>query len=88
MSRDDERMTLREITDVAIRVGFPVVLGISGWTFANLWDHEGRIKTLEVTIEQREIEIDRRLDKLDRSLERLVEAVQRIDRKLGGPEHD
>lgn len=38
-----------EALDMAIKVAFPVLLGVSGWAFATLRDHDQRIRTLEAT---------------------------------------
>ena len=34
--------------ELALRVAFPILLGISAWTFTELWSHAGRLTVLEV----------------------------------------
>ena len=43
-----------EALDVAIKLGFPILLGISGWAFTTLRDHDQRIRTLEATSQTKE----------------------------------
>lgn len=52
--------------EVAIKVAFPVLLGISGWTFTQLLDHGNRLTAIEVRTESivddvREIKADVKL---------------------------
>lgn len=35
--------------DVAMRVGFPILLGISGWTMTTLIDHDQRLTSIEAS---------------------------------------
>lgn len=37
--------------EVAIKVAFPILLGISGWTFTQLLDHSNRLTAIEVRAE-------------------------------------
>lgn len=61
------------IYEVVLKVAFPILLGISGWTFSQLWGHEGRIVTLEVrdgAVQQTLKRIDSKLDEIQRELRR------------------
>jgi len=34
--------------ELGIKVAFPILLGVSAWTFTQLWQHAGRLTVLEV----------------------------------------
>ena len=34
--------------ELGIKVAFPILLGVSAWTFTQLWSHAGRLTVLEV----------------------------------------
>ena len=49
--------------DLAIRIALPITMGVSAWTFTQLWQHENRLTVLEtrwdsVTEDVREIKND------------------------------
>jgi len=41
----------KQFYDIAMRVALPILLGVSAWTFTQLWSHEGRLTVLEVRSE-------------------------------------
>lgn len=62
------------IYDALIKVmmfTFPFLAGVSGWTFTQLWEHEGRIVTLETESKG----VHKTLDKID---ERLQDIQQQL----------
>jgi hypothetical protein len=47
-----EHTSMSKLYEVlATRVVLPLLLGISAWTFTQLWTHEGRLTVLEVRSE-------------------------------------
>lgn len=43
----DRQVSWSAILDIAMKVGLPISLGISGWTFSQLWDHGNRLTAIE-----------------------------------------
>ena len=62
MSEEDEQNTLKRwgtIYEAAIKIAFPILLGMGGWTFNTLWDHQNRLVQIESSRYTRD---DARLD--------------------------
>lgn len=45
---------MSEWLDVAIKVAFPILSGVSGWAFMQLRDHDQRLRTLEATVQTKD----------------------------------
>lgn len=45
---------MNEWVDVAIKVAFPILSGVSGWAFMQLRDHDQRLRTLEATVQTKD----------------------------------
>lgn len=40
---------LSAVYDMAIKIAFPILLGVCGWAFSTLWDHGNRITAIEAS---------------------------------------
>lgn len=45
---------MSEWLDVATKVAFPILSGVSGWAFMQLRDHDQRLRTLEATVQTKD----------------------------------
>lgn len=70
-----------EVLDVAIKVAFPVILGISGWVMTSLRDHDQRIRTLEATSQTKD-EAARSLAEVSAVLADIRIMLARIEERL------
>jgi len=51
---DSNANQISALYDLAMRVAFPILLGVCGWTFSTLWDHGNRITRIEASRYSRE----------------------------------
>lgn len=73
--------SVNEVLDVAIKVAFPVILGISGWVMTSLRDHDQRIRTLEATSQTKD-EAARSLAEVSAVLADIRIMLARIEERL------
>lgn len=74
-------MTDLSVLDVVIKVAFPFLAGISGWTLTMLRDHDQRIRTLEASSQTKEAAaLD--LSRVYLSLNKIEVALARIEERL------
>ena len=64
--------TKAQIYDFAMRVAVPILLGVSAWTFTQLWSHEGRLTSLEVRSEIETKQIKQDLSEIKADVKRLL----------------
>ena len=44
---DDAKAGMMTAYDLAMKVAFPILLGMAGWAFNTLWDQESRLTAIE-----------------------------------------
>ena len=73
-----------------MRIGFPILLGVAGWTFTQLTDHESRLTRIEASRytqadSKRDQEgVTAKLDVLNNNQVRLIEQVRQVAEILRG----
>jgi hypothetical protein len=81
MDERSDHSTARGMLDTAIRVAFPILLGIAGWTYTTITDHEARLHFIEQT-RYTAADRDRDSGKLGDQLQKVEISQARTSEKL------
>lgn len=64
MNAEEKKHAAWDILIKLVLISFPFLTGICGWTFTQLWSHEGRITILETETKG----VHKTLDRMDQKL--------------------